>query len=235
MGAGVSLQPLVPALARGVVHLWQVRLDEVRPWYATFLETLSPGERMRAVRYRVSEVRERFVLTRGSLRALLSKYCGRPAPSIDLAVGRYGKPYVASPDRAGLSFNLAHSGNLAMYAFAHGWEVGIDVERPQQVVWTRSMLRAVFSEDEQAYLATLDLPERQWAACRMWTMKEAKAKATGLGLGRSLRADEPPCRISTCRWYTFEVTSEYIATVALYCRDGFKDQTWALIHFHFPG
>lgn len=226
--------PKVPTLARGNVHIWRVRLDEIRQWYTVFWGILAPEERMRAMRYRVSGARERFVLARGSLRVLLAGYCGIAGESVGLATGPHGKPYVTLSDCLDLSFNLAHSGVLVMYAFTRGWEVGIDVERPDQVAWTPFMLRTIFSEEERAYLATLGPAEWQLMACSMWTVKEAKAKATGLGLARSLSSDASTPGASSWRLHTFEAAPGYIATVALHRNRPIPDYGGALIYLHFP-
>ncbi len=65
---------MTPPLAPGDVHLWCARLDQQADSLAEFATTLSPGERERAKRLLHTVDRDRFVLRRGILRAILSLY-----------------------------------------------------------------------------------------------------------------------------------------------------------------
>ncbi len=106
------------------VHVWRVELD--RP----VAGILSGDEKQRADRFHFERDRRRFSAARTWLRVLIGRYLGVPAEEVQFRYGEHGKPAVAGSD-AGLEFNLAHSGELALIAFTHNQPVGIDVEFPR--------------------------------------------------------------------------------------------------------
>lgn len=84
------------------------------------LET--PGDEVHVWRVDLDTVDSRW-----ALREILGRYLGLPADELRFETNRHGKPRLASP-AGGPSFNLSHSGSLALVAVA-GREVGVDVER----------------------------------------------------------------------------------------------------------
>src|SRR5687767_6742370 len=77
---------------------------------------LSEDERQRAGRYAFEREWRRFVVARGRLRQLLGQRLGAPPQDIAFAYGKHGKPALAPPySGSGLCFNLAHSGDIAVY------------------------------------------------------------------------------------------------------------------------
>lgn len=175
----------------GKVEVWTVslelggsRLENLRP-------LLSPDEVDRASRYRFPRDRDRFVAARGVLRLLLSSYLGSAPEEIRFSYGRHGKPSLAeSPERLG--FNLSHSAGRALYAVAMGRQVGIDLEhRDTERDW-ESLAPRMLTEAERNHLVKTPDCERIAFLIRLWTRKEAFAKAVGWGLGHhpaSIRTD----------------------------------------------
>jgi 4'-phosphopantetheinyl transferase len=100
--------------------------------------------------------------------------------------GPHGKPHLAGEFDGALQFNLAHSHELALFAFARGPELGIDLEWLQPLQDLEQIAARFFSPRENAVLRTL--PKSQWvqAFFNCWTRKEAYLKATGDGLARPL-------------------------------------------------
>lgn len=116
-----------------------------------------------------------------ALAAILADYLGDGEGSaVGLAAG--GKPQLArEPGR--LSFNLSHSGGLALIAIAPGGvEVGVDVERlrPRRDL-ARLAARWLPGADAEAVAATVG-PEREAVFYAAWTRHEARVKCTGGGL-----------------------------------------------------
>ena len=113
--------------------------DEVQVWTATvpadevtlttLARLLSPAERERAARFRVSGPRHHFVFGRALMRQLLGA-CLRVEPAaLEFGYQPRGKPFLLAPASHGdLRFNLAHSGNLVAVALTRGREVGVDIE-----------------------------------------------------------------------------------------------------------
>lgn len=117
---------------------------------------------------------------RAALRGILAGYLGESDPKI--AVAPSGKPGLATaPER--LSFNLSHSGGLALVAVGSGdVEVGADVERirPRRDL-VRLARRWLPASDAEAVAAT-SADERESVFYAAWTRHEALVKCTGAGL-----------------------------------------------------
>jgi 4'-phosphopantetheinyl transferase len=146
---------------------------------------LSADENERRRRYQFACDERAFVLSRAVLRILLSRYLSRSASDIPLCYGRYGKPQI-SQIQTDLQFNIAHSGGIAVYAFAQGSSVGIDVEEVRPSPEMESIARGYFCPEETRDLLSLPLQDREIAFFRCWTRKEAYIKGEGTGLSRPL-------------------------------------------------
>jgi 4'-phosphopantetheinyl transferase len=146
---------------------------------------LTDEERRRAARLRIDHRRRQYVAARAALRSVLGRYLGREPASLDLCFGRNGKPELPG---SGTSFNLSHSGELALLAVTRAeLLLGVDVE---QVVAQRAhdrLARRFFSAIEADAYASLPPAERAAAFYRLWTRKEAYLKAWGTGLTFSSR------------------------------------------------
>jgi 4'-phosphopantetheinyl transferase len=220
-------------LADSDLHVWQATLRQPARVLRELRTTLSGDERTRADRISSETERRRFVVARGVLRDILGRYLGVEPDRIELAYEKHGRPRLAETFAgSGVSFNLSHAGDLALYAFSRGRAVGVDVESVRRRVHDAERLaRRFFSPTE--YDAFLALPEEQkpLAFLRCWTRKEAFIKAIGEGLARSLssfdvsfRPGEPPALLGTRpdpeearRWrlHALEPDSEHIGAVAV--------------------
>lgn len=107
----------------------------------------------------------------------------RAGAGVELRVGENGKPRLAvAPER--LSFNLSHSGDLALVAIAPGGvEVGVDLERlrPRRDL-VRLAERWLPPADVAAVAAASPGPEREAVFYAAWTRHEARVKCVGSGL-----------------------------------------------------
>ncbi len=173
-----------PVLLDGAgVHLWRASLDCAPQESERLASLLSEDEKARAARLRVPAVRERFIAGRGLLRRLLGMYLGAPPESLRFAYRPHGKPYlhpeIAAPD---VRFNLSHSQGLALFAFARGREVGVDLEIVRADRDHTRLASRFFSAREVDALAALDPGDRMAGFFRCWTRKEAYLKARGEGL-----------------------------------------------------
>jgi 4'-phosphopantetheinyl transferase len=89
---------------------------------------LSHDEQQRSARFTSADQRRRYVNARWTLRDLLSRYLECPASHIRFAYNGRGKPSLAHPAGTSLHFNISHSHELAVLAFALDSPVGIDLE-----------------------------------------------------------------------------------------------------------
>jgi 4'-phosphopantetheinyl transferase len=172
-------------LEPGVVHVWAARLDE--PSACGHVELLSRDEIARAERFHFARDRRRFVAARTLLRQIAGNYLSSDPADLRFVYGATGKPALAQPESP-LRFNLSHSGEIALFAFAMGCELGVDVELERELPEAEGIAERYFSPAERAELRRLAPEERPSAFFRCWTRKEAFIKATGDGLSLPLDA-----------------------------------------------
>lgn len=169
------------------VHLYRVDLDAAAPHAARWLTLLSPDEQKRAARFHHSTDRERFVICRAILRQALGSSLGINPKAVTIAYSAQEKPSVGGNEAtAGLTFNISHSGRIALLAFAHSRDVGVDVEQHRPDIDTLAIAKRFFSPAEQQELAALPEEQRREAFFRCWSRKEAYIKAVGKGLSLPL-------------------------------------------------
>jgi len=174
-------------LSSNDVHVWRATLDQPVTRVQQLAQTLSEDERTRAGRFHFERDRRRFIVGRGVLRAILGRYVGIEPSRLEFCCGPRGKPYLAGRFAGGtLHFNLAHSEELALYAFAPGRVIGIDLERVRTEVACEQIARRFFSPRESATLRAQPAAVRQKAFFTCWTRKEAYIKARGEGLSLPL-------------------------------------------------
>ena len=150
---------------------------------------LSADEAERAARFRFEHDRNRFLVGRGILRVLLASILETSPQSLRFAYSAYGKPELIQPENAPrLHFNLAHSEDSALFAFAWNRTLGVDIEAVKQDTPCDELAQNFFSEAERAAYFALPEPERRPAFFRIWTRKEAYVKARGEGLSLPLSA-----------------------------------------------
>ncbi len=145
---------------------------------AALATLLTPSEQQHAARYLRPADQLRYRVGRACLRYLLGQHLGQLPATIALHAGRYGKPQLAEP--AGVHFNVAHSGDWVVVALA-AREIGIDLEQMVPDFDFNDVAAQRFSEPERRLLALSHEP--QITFYHIWTQLEARAKASGLGLG----------------------------------------------------
>lgn len=192
------------------IHVWSTNLNISTEQEQAKLNLLSSDEIARANRFHVPIHRKRFIAARATLRELICLYLKLPAQAITFKYTSYGKPYL--PDAFNfiqLQFNLAHSHDIAIYAFTLKHAIGIDIEKIQ-AQYTPAIAKRYFTAKENADLADLPLVKRANGFYNIWSRKEAIIKAIGKGLSI------PLCRFSV----SLDRTSEAIEL---------EHKTWQLI------
>jgi len=199
MRAGIWTSPPPKVeISQDEVHVWCASLIQDEAVVAKLWQLLTPDERRRAERYyRVRDQRQ-FIVARGVLRQILSRYLQIPPNVLKFNYSSYGRPSLPEEfNPAGLVFNLSHSGDLALYAFTCGRSVGIDIEIVREDFATLEIAEQFFSQDEVSALKSLPKDLQAIAFFNCWTRKESYIKALGEGLSHpldrfsvSLRPDE---------------------------------------------
>lgn len=183
------------------VHVWRASLDQPRELEG-YLATLTPDERQRAARLRRSQDRRHFIVARGVLRMLRGGYLNRNPAAMAFRYSAHGKPALADVPAEDVRLNLSHSHGLALFAFARGRDICIDVECVRRTVAAEQVAERVFSPAEIAALRALPADQRAEAFFDCWARKEAYLKARGEGLTLlGTPADEK----EAARWSTLEL------------------------------
>ena len=227
------------------VHVWRASLDQPASCVQNLRQTLTTRELDRARRFHLQTDRQRFIVARGLLRAILGRYLDVEPDQLRLGYGICGKPYLASTyGLNALRFNLSYSNGLALYAVTRGREIGIDLEYARPIPEAERIAEQYFSAKENAVLRALPAGLKQRAFLTCWTRKEAYIKARGEGL--SLRLDrfdvslmpgEPAVLLSVrgssqepSRWSLRELMPGlgYVATLAV------EGSDWHLACWQWP-
>jgi 4'-phosphopantetheinyl transferase len=169
------------------VHVWRADLDRPEADVRTLQQLLSADELSRAARFHFQKDAHRFIVGRGLLRTILARYL-RVAPSrVRFDYTTYGKPMLAPASaQETITFNLAHSGQIALYAVARDRAVGVDIEQIRSGIEYEQIAERFFSATERAQLRALPANQRTVAFFTCWTRKEAYIKAQGEGLSLPL-------------------------------------------------
>lgn len=227
-----SCPPSQVSLGNRDVHVWRAALDHPHSVAKAFYELLSLDERQRACRFHFSRDRDRFIVARGTLRSILSRYLFVPPSQHQFNYGPYGKPRLDEPGGGtSLHFNISHAHNLALFAFTRHRDLGIDLEYIRESASGPDVAERFFSSQEVASLR--GLPTESWTQgfFNCWTRKEAYIKATGNGLSIplnqfavSLVPGEPAAMLATAhndreavRWSIREISPapDYVAAIVV--------------------
>lgn len=140
---------------------------------------LSDAECQRLDAYRSKAAAERYVVTRSLVRIVLGAHVGADPRDVRVSHTGTGKP-VAD----GVHFNVSHSGDLILLAVSDERAVGVDVERRRAVPKVEALVNRWLTADERADLDRIkgSGAEESDAFLRVWSLKEARLKALGVGI-----------------------------------------------------
>jgi 4'-phosphopantetheinyl transferase len=162
-------------------HVWVKRVA-AGPQLDRFERTLDGYERTRAAVFVREADRRSYVTAHGLLRLALSWAEPSVEPSAwRFRVTRHEKPELAD-DRFGIRFSLSHCSTYAAVALSEENECGVDAECGKRAGDLGLLADSVLSPRELARFRAATGHRRRWVFFRCWTLKEAYAKAVGLGL-----------------------------------------------------
>jgi 4'-phosphopantetheinyl transferase len=165
---------------RGSVHIWLFSLAPTGEELARLEGLLSAEEKGQCGRLVRPVDRARCAASRGSVRAVLSRYLDEDPRGLSFRRGTNGKPGLAGVNPP-IEFNVSNTGDLGLVAVSRGLRVGIDVERVRDVPDMEGILEDFFGPEETASMRRHG-KERTTAFFLLWTRREAAAKALGIGL-----------------------------------------------------
>jgi 4'-phosphopantetheinyl transferase len=141
---------------------------------------LLPDELQKLDRFQRQFNKDQFAVSRGALRFLSGKYSNRLPGEFILRVDENKKPYWQND---ALHFNMAHSGEYVLIAFANT-AVGVDVEKTNQLFNYDEIMPTCF--DQQEINEVNNAPDPLTLFYTFWTRKEALIKATSKGIDNDL-------------------------------------------------
>ena len=161
---------------------------------ADSLAWLDATERWRLQRFQIPGPGRRYALCRAALRAVLAARLGCHNERITSDTkDAHGKPSaLVDGVPAPISFNVSHSGDHGLIAVRPLGGLGIDVEQREPRRHMNRLIDTVFTDTEQAALATVEGKDRTDLFLDFWTMKEALVKALGTGLSTNPATFEIP-------------------------------------------
>jgi phosphopantetheinyl transferase len=180
--AALVNRPSSGGLARRVrgaapVELWVVKVTEDGPLgmrAACALFSAEPSE----ARQRIAD-RRRSVVARAALARLAAARMHLDPAALALGHDERGHPILL--DRPALHVSIAHSGEFVACALSDR-RVGVDVERADRSEADDALAARVCGPAERRQLEQIPAGPRRRALIRLWTRKEALAKALGVGL-----------------------------------------------------
>ncbi|KAI9002986.1 hypothetical protein DFJ74DRAFT_775036 [Hyaloraphidium curvatum] len=147
---------------------------------------LSPAERTRLPHLASPARHLEHAAARALARLMLAPVLRTRPADVPISVGDDGRPFVALPGPAP-SFSLSHAAGMAAAAASPSpsLPLGLDVEPLSRHIPPRVLRK--LTERERGYLASLPPGEREAGFARIWTAKEAFAKASRRGITSVLR------------------------------------------------
>jgi 4'-phosphopantetheinyl transferase len=95
---------------------------------------------------------------------------------------RYGRPFISYPrSTEPLHFSLSHTDGFVACVVSSCERIGVDVEATDRPVAHLEIARTFFSSEELADLISVPPAQQKDRLFDFWTLKEAYAKARGLG------------------------------------------------------
>lgn len=160
------------------IHIWHTVFKEHIKYFKLFQTWLSLEERIKA-KTLVLPFRQNFVVSRGILRALLSKYSGQSPEKITFSYTQFGKPVFINQISEQIEFNLSHSHNRIAFAFTKNTPIGIDIEYKKARKYLDKIAYRFFTAQDYQRLKNLHGEEKLNTFFDLWVRNEALLKVSG--------------------------------------------------------
>ncbi|MET9497758.1 4'-phosphopantetheinyl transferase superfamily protein [Streptomyces sp. NPDC006552] len=238
------------------VKLWFCPNEALAPAIAAVLASrwLDEQEQETAGRFLFDRDRRQYLVAHALVRRVLALESGIPEAEAVLWRSSRGRPFLRKPveglPRGGreLDFNLSHAGGYNLLGVVRRHRIGVDVERLDRDGRGFDSIVESFAPEEIAWVAAAAPGRaRDRRILRLWTLKEAYAKARGLGLGLSfdsfaftlaedkgVLAFRPPDDEPPGRWRFAELEPEPDVLVAVTVMTGSDEQVVLDLHHGFP-
>jgi len=152
-----------------------------------FWECLSTKEQTQAKQYYTSDLSDRYIISHGVLRYILSYYTRQLPQDIEFIHNEYGKPFLKNNN---IQFNMSHSHDMVSYIISLDYRVGIDIELHDSTIDVHELSDLVFTPKEHEFIIKLDTIKKLDLFYKLWTIKESLIKASGQGLSYPINTIE---------------------------------------------
>ena len=159
------------------VHVFALNMGpplSLEQW-GTLALLLSTEEKMRVLKYKQWQDRQRALLGNVLVRWALQKFTSMQ--HIHITRNKLGRPSLANHDSWNGDFNLSHAGEWIVVALTNQGHVGVDVEKIAAL--HEDVMAYALAEAELQVIRQMTKPDRVQLFYAYWTMKEALFK-TGL-------------------------------------------------------
>ncbi len=174
-------------IEKNVIHVWKFEWQSLGDDILHDMKGyLSADEQVKANKYKVLDDYVRFCVGRAMLRYLSAEYLKVDRRSLQLDTNIHGKPFWIGTNSK-LNFNISHSGDWVLLAFALENEVGIDVQQINNKTDYMNIAKYSFTTDELEALNSAPNSKRKKIFFNIWACKEAIVKVYGVGLFTSLK------------------------------------------------
>jgi phosphopantetheinyl transferase len=175
-----TLSKLATRVSRtAVVDLWLVKVTEDGPLRLDAARALRGGDPSTNPTPQREEDRGRSLVARDALIQLVAEQARVDPASISIGHDELGRPVLLGGPP--LHVSVSHSGDFIACAVCDR-RVGVDIERTDRLEADEDFAARVCVPAEREELARTPLDSRRLALIRLWTRKEAVAKALGVGL-----------------------------------------------------
>ena len=165
------------------VDVWCISLHMDGSSLDLLRKFLSEDERIKADRLKFKRVRDQRVAARGLLRLILAAYLNEQPNDLEFQYSQRGKPALAYElSHTGITFNMSHSHDMALYCVGLERELGADIEKVRSDMSFERIAKRFFTSLEYETLIKLPGTELKYGFFNCWTRKEAYIKAKGEGL-----------------------------------------------------
>lgn len=174
-------------------------------------DSLTSAERTRIFAFRHWEDAAASLMARRLMLDLAGDILKCDPQDVQLEREPSGRPFVEAPSGSGLDVSASHAVGWVAAAIAQGGRVGVDLEAERLI--SAGLIERCLAPSERRSLGGQSPDAAQSRFFRLWTLKEAFLKASGLGLAVDPRSlvfdlpeDEPPSLIAapsgvdTRRW-----------------------------------
>lgn len=191
-------------LDKKATHIFKIpaRLSNNQDFKDTEKTILSTEEVAKSHRFLHQGDHNRYIISRISLRNILSKFI--TIPPADIIFSQYGNK---KPSVAGIEFNLSHSNEYILIAISPT-PIGIDIEYMKADFDFKILSNMSFGLNEKVHINEGNLPLLNFYA--IWTRKEALLKASGEGLIDNLNEIDCLPETVTRNGYQYQIKSAVI-------------------------